>query len=176
MAARVSDASPAPCVESVGRDTAGWTADGNELVVPGSCVVEEALQPWNMGSRWVLLLVNFADLEVCTSTEIHPDGAFMVRSYPQSGSGPDDTFCYTGVGAALNDIDGIERDAFGQYYSEEQYCHYIQQSGFEVPGASGLRPEAFRPRQHQHPIADRVAPGDPEFFRGERSPGRRTVH
>ena len=111
MAARVSDASPAPCVESVGRDTAGWIADGNDLV-PRSCVVEEALQPWNTFSRFGFFsLVNFADLEVCTSTQVHPDGAFMVRSYPQSGSGPDDTFCYTGVGAALNDLDGIERDA-----------------------------------------------------------------
>lgn len=135
VAAKVSDVEPAPCVESVGRDTAGWTPEGSELGIR-SCTVEEALQPWNtISSNGFFPIVNFADLEVCTSTQIHPDGAMLVRSFPQSGSGPDDTFCYTGVGAALNDTNGIERDVFGQYYSEEQYCHYIQNAGYEVPGA-----------------------------------------
>jgi hypothetical protein len=135
VAAKVSDAEPAPCVESVGLDTMGWTPDGSELA-PNSCVVEEMGQPWNTVSRvGFSTLVNFADLEVCTSTQVHPDGAVLVRSYPQSGSGPDDTFCYTGRGAALNDVNGIERDENGQYYSGEQYCHYLQNAGYEAPAA-----------------------------------------
>lgn len=136
VAAKVSDASPAPCVESVGRDTAGWVSQGMELGFSRRCTVEDVLQPWNATSRnGFFPLVNVADLEVCTSTQVHPDGALLVRSYSQSGSGPDDTFCYTGEGAALNDINGIERDRFGQYYGEENYCHFIQNGGYEVPGA-----------------------------------------
>jgi len=139
VAAKVSDASPAPCVESVGRDTTGWVAEGQELA--RSCALEDALGFWNVSSfipRYnfeFFPLLNFADTEVCSADSTHPDGATLVRSYPRSGSGPDDTFCYTGMGAALNDINGMERDAIGQYYLDAQHCHMIQNAGYEVPGA-----------------------------------------
>jgi hypothetical protein len=79
----------------------------------------------------------------------HPDLASLVRSYASSGSGPDDTFCYTGYGAALNDINGAERDWLGQYYPGEGWCHYIAVNGFEVPAAK-------RPATRRLPAPGRV--------------------
>ena len=180
VAAKVSDASPAPCVESVGRDTAGWTSEGQEL--SRTCVVEDALAFWNASSYSArngfafVPLLNVADQEVCSTDRTHPDDATLVRSYPRSGSGPDDTFCYTGMGAALNDINGIERDGPGRTTARRFGRHDIQNGGYEVPAQATRDPKPSRSRQHHHPIADRLAPVSPNFFRGERVPGRRALH
>ena len=72
---------------------------------------------------------------MCSTDRIHPDDARFVRSYPWSGTGPDDVFCYTGRGAALNDLNGHERDENAQYYNDTTHCHLLQSSGYEVPGA-----------------------------------------
>ena len=135
VAARVSDAAPAACVESFGLDTAGRIESGVELVL--TCQVEELLQPWNTLAVYEAgYLSNFANLEVCSADSNRlPDIPTFVRSYPRSGTGPDDTFCYTGYGAALNDLNGTERDESASYLVGERFCHYVQTAGYEVPGA-----------------------------------------
>jgi hypothetical protein len=146
VAARVSDASPAECVEAAGMDTAGWVDPGTTLA--RSCTLEEAGQQWNQPAPMEIYtpLLNFADMEVCSPQDPHPDNAELTRSYASSGSGPPDRFCYTGRGAALNDLNGDERDALGMYYSYyslpgRTFCHMIINAGFEVPGAK--RPATF---------------------------------
>jgi hypothetical protein len=123
----------------------GRVADGSELAA--ICTVEDMLTGYNAqlaGFGWAPMS-NVADREVCSSnnpaTTPHPDGATLVRSYSQSGTGPADTFCYTGLGAALNDINGAERDWLGDYYIGEGWCHYLHVSGIEVPAAK--RPATF---------------------------------
>jgi hypothetical protein len=115
----------------VGRDTAGWVAPGTELAV--SCVVEDSNKEWNAYSAYGWSpLVNYATTQVATAndpvTHPHPDGA----TYAGPGAG---VFFYTGPGAALNDINGTERDAYMNYLPGERYCHMIISSGYEVPGA-----------------------------------------
>ena len=147
IAARVSDAAPPACVESAGMDTMGRVAEGTELA--NICTVEDVLTAYNamrprQGWGWEPMW-NFADREVCSSNNPainpHPDGATLTRSYPRSGTGPDDTFCYIGYGAGLNDLNGAERDFLGDYYVGDGFCHYLQSSGLEVPAAK--RPATF---------------------------------
>lgn len=139
VVAPVSDAAPAPCLEPTSMDTMGLIAAGEELIK--ICVVEDMLEEWNALSAYGWFpLINWANREVCSNnnpgTRPHPDNAFLVRSFPQPGSVEDDTFCYTGRGAALNDINGTERDEQGMYLLfDEAYCHYLWQSGYEVPAA-----------------------------------------
>ena len=141
IATKVSDAAPAACLEMPSMDTAGRLANGEEL--DDRCVVENATVPWNqflLGSNdEYRFLQNYVPdgYEVCTSDRESPDGAELVRSYAQSGNPDDapDTFCYTGSGAALNDINGHERDAVGYYLTGPNSCHKIFSSGYEVPGA-----------------------------------------
>jgi hypothetical protein len=117
VAARTSDSEPVACVDSAGMDTLGAVLDGYELAL--TCTFEEPLAAYNALSAsypyWSPLL-NYADREVCSANNPtgihHPDWAGLVRSFSSSGSGPDDTFCYTGHGAALNDLNGTERDQF----------------------------------------------------------------
>ena len=146
IAARVSDSAPAACVEATGMDTQGLIASGSEL--SATCTIEDPLADYNALSAvypYFSPLSNYADREVCTNhnpaANPHPDGALLVRSYSSSGSGPADTFCYQGHGAALNDINGAERDDDFFYYSGERFCHYMQNGGFEVPAAK--RPSSF---------------------------------
>lgn len=143
IAAAVSSSAPASCVEPTSMDTVGRIEDG--VALAESCVVEDIGAQYNALSAvhgWTPLL-NWADREVCTANRpgTHPDFAYMSRSYSSSGSGPDDTFCYEGPGAALNDLNGRERDGAGNYWDGDEFCHFIQVSGYEVPGAK--RPATF---------------------------------
>ena len=88
-------------------------------------------------------LWNFSDREICSSDQIHPDNPVFVRSFSSTGIGPDDTFCYTGAGAALNDINGTERDPVGIYYDDGRACHAIVTAGYEVPGAKRPATRSF---------------------------------
>lgn len=140
VAARVSDAAPAACVESAGLDTLGQTYDGFELAQ--ECTLEEPLAEYNALSAiypYWSPLYNHANREVCSAnnpaTIGHPDFATFVRSFSSSGAGPDDTFCYLGAGAGLNDLNGTERDSLDNYYSGGSFCHILNNGGFEVPAA-----------------------------------------
>ena len=141
IATKVSDAASAACLDMPSMDTAGRLAFGQELV--DRCVVEEATASWNQqldGSYYEsYFLRNYVPdgYEVCTADPVSYDGAELVRSYAQSGNPDDapDTFCYTGYGAALNDINGHERDAETAYLTGPNSCHRIFSGGYEVPGA-----------------------------------------
>ncbi|MEO7795177.1 MAG: hypothetical protein ABIV06_10425 [Thermoanaerobaculia bacterium] len=138
VAARVNADNSVSCTEPTGMDTAGWLAEGVDLAP--SCILEELGSEWNLLSSygWAPLW-NVSNHEVCfgndPASHPHPDGPDPVRSYALAGSPVDNVFCYLGSAAALNDINGMERDETGNYYSGEGYCHMIVSSGFEVPGA-----------------------------------------
>jgi hypothetical protein len=70
-------------------------------------------------------LVNWATFEVCGSNR--PADA----QHPGGVTGA----CRTGAGAALNDINGTERDRAGNYLDGPAYCHSIVVGGLEVPAA-----------------------------------------
>jgi hypothetical protein len=138
VAARLSEGASASCVEPTSRDTAGRVAAGQELVE--RCTMEEMLMPWNAfrSSDWSpTTIVNYTTREVCSSdnpaVRAHPDNAQFVRTI--IGNDGIAAYCYTGYGAALNDINGTERDEAGSYLLGEQYCHRIVNGGYETPGA-----------------------------------------
>lgn len=114
-----------------GKDTAGWVAEGVDLAP--SCVVEEINQEWNALSAYGYAPVsNVADSEVPLANDPaatpHPDNALYVTyKYPSHR--------YTSAGAALNDLNGMERDETTIYKAGEGYCHMIISSGYEVPGS-----------------------------------------
>lgn len=145
IAAKVSDAEPAPCIEPTSMDVAGRLAEGTELV--STCVVEEFNQEWNALSAvygyW--RLANYTEMEVCSANDpdkhLHPDFGVFVRSYASPGSATVDTFCYSFYHAALNDLNGTERDDTLTYYTDEEHCHMGVSSGVEVPAAK--RPATF---------------------------------
>src|SRR4030095_1410034 len=117
------------CLEPTGLDTAGYLARGNELAV--DCTIEEMLQPSNTQSAlhfFLFPLINYSTTEVCTSSTPHPDRV------PEEDR-IDGAYCYTGYGAALNDINGTERDQQGMYFGGQEYCHTVIASGYEATGA-----------------------------------------
>jgi streptogramin lyase len=137
-----------PTTKAKAADTAGRVSSGSELAT--TCIVEESLQKWNALSAYGWTpLVNWANFEVCASNRpsdalhpssvLHPDGVAPTRLLPD-GTGA----CYTGAGAALNDINGTERDRSGKYLDGPAYCHYIIVGGLEVPGAK--RPATRYPK------------------------------
>jgi hypothetical protein len=115
-----------------GKDTAGYGAiQGEELA--GTCVVEDVGQSYNALSVGVYTpLSNFATMAVPSfndpAVHAHPDRPLYL--------GFDGTsYNYSGMGAALNDINGAERDVTTNYYGLDSYCHMIVNGGLEVPGA-----------------------------------------
>lgn len=111
----------------VGKDTAGRVSSGSELAV--TCVVEESKMAWNALSAYGWTpLVNFATAKVGTTSNPHPDAATWEGSVGV-------VQYYSGNGAALNDINGAERDPSSNYIGGEAYCHMIVSNGLEVPGA-----------------------------------------
>jgi hypothetical protein len=127
--------------KTAGQDTAGWLAPGIELGI--SCVVEDMKMEWNAYSAYGWSpLVNLADMNVRMANDPavhpHPDGARYVGFDGRA-------HVYTGMGAALNDLNGTERDAFGYYMFGERYCHMIVANGYEVPGAKRPATRSFPP-------------------------------
>lgn len=139
VAAAVSAAEPAACIEPTSMDTMGRVGDGNELAAV--CVIEDLGSAYNaLTAEWGWTpLLNYADTEVCMANDParnpHPDNALLTRSYSSTGTGPADTFCYKNEGAALNDVNGAERDWLGQYFVGDGWCHYLVNGGYEVPAA-----------------------------------------
>lgn len=115
-----------------GKDTAGRIAPGVELA--NTCVIEDLNQEWNTLSalkHWAPL-VNYSTSNVPSAnspvSHQHPDGAYYERS-------ADGTYLFSGAGAALNDINGTERDETTNYIVGYEHCHMIITNGSEVPGA-----------------------------------------
>jgi hypothetical protein len=103
---------------------------------------------------------------VCTSSNPHPDGAELVGS----AAGP--TFCYTGMGAALNDINGREADELGTYLIGNQFAHVVRSSGFEVPAAKRPATRTLPPSVQAHtpivwrPVNPHLLIGSPNIAGG----------
>ena len=80
-------------------------------------------------------LVNYTTREVCSANNPavrpHPDQAELVGTI--IGRDGNTAYCYTGPGAALNDIKGMERDATGRYLKGQRYLprHCVRR----VPGS-----------------------------------------
>jgi hypothetical protein len=121
VAAKISDDLTVPCIHP---SVVPGVPPGCEL--GGAAVRETGLSAFNATGQ---PLRHHCRLSVCTSSHPHPDGAQLVGS----ASGP--SFCYAGVGAALNDINGREADERSIYLPGAAFVHVVWNSGFEVPGA-----------------------------------------
>ena len=116
-----------------GKDTAGYAAVSE--ILGATCVVEDMNQEYNaLSVGGFAPLSNYANMAVPTANEpgtrhAHPDGAHYL--------GFDGTsYNYTGTGAALNDINGAERDSTTNYMGGEHFCHMIVgKDRLQVPGA-----------------------------------------
>lgn len=126
VAARINPDGTVPALDPAGHDAVG-TAAGYELA--GACVVETILSSTNAtGQR----LVNYATREVGTSSYPHPDDAQLVRYW---WTGTAWVYYYTGAGAAMNDLNGTERDEYGNYIPGAEHCHVAWYNGYEAPAA-----------------------------------------
>ena len=162
VAAKRSGARTVPCRKPPPRgsisaaDTQGVVESGQEL--SAACVVEDGGAEYNAlsanfeGAR----LFNYATRMVCSNndpqTNPHPDGAQLAEALG------DGVFCYRGWGAALNDINGTERDERGFYLAGEEHCHYMVNGGFEVPAAK-------RPASTSYPFPGKPNPKSPILWR-----------
>lgn len=117
-----------------GADTAGRVASGAEL--SALCIVEDNLAEYNAISYYGWRQIyNWATSKVPMANDpsghAHPDLCSSVAKDASSAS----VFWYTEFSAAMNDMNGTERDSSGGYYSGEEYCHMLVSGGYEVPGA-----------------------------------------
>lgn len=115
-----------------GHDTLGYLPP--DSILAASCLVEELNQGFNAYSTYGYLpLVNYATLIIPTAndpaTHALPDNLATYLGFDGVNH------LYTGWGAALNDINGAERDPYTEYYGSDIYCHFIVSNGLEVPGA-----------------------------------------
>jgi hypothetical protein len=157
VAAKRSSAETVPCRKPSpvsAADTAGRVAEGTELA--NTCVVENLNTDFNALSSlygWAPLL-NWATLPVCSINPpgSHPDSPELVEVLDGG------VFCYSGVGAGMNDSNGAERDFTGDYYTGSEHCHYIVTGQLEVPAAK-------RPATKSLPAPGRVNPKTPILWR-----------
>lgn len=121
--------------KTAGKDTLGVVQVGVEL--SATCVMEDVLADYNALSAeypFFSPIYNYADKNVgmLNSPDFgmipHPEAATPVKTVGSINY-------YQGWSAALNDINGTERDDTLSYLSGERFCHYINNGGFEVPGA-----------------------------------------
>lgn len=117
-----------------GADTAGRVASGTEL--SALCVVEDNLAEYNAISYYGWKQIyNWATAKVPMANNpeghYHPDFCANVEK-DASSSG---VFWYTQFSAAMNDMNGTERDDTGIYFAGEDFCHMMVSGGYEVPAA-----------------------------------------
>lgn len=147
-AGQLSSEGTLSCIEPAARDTTGGAS---AVPLAGGCAPETLLSARNSTG---FPLENFTDLEVCSTDQVHPDahdgGPDNTRCFlnPQSGQV---NCCWTGEGAALNDIGGRERDRNGVYLPESHHCHMLMLSASHVllaakrPPNPGAGPIVWRP-------------------------------
>jgi hypothetical protein len=123
-----------------GNDTTGYIAPGTELAP--SCLVEGVNQSYNAYSAYGYLpLMNYTTTIVPTAND--PATLPLPEVYATYLGFDGNSHNYTGLGAALNDINGTERDAYTEYYPYDIYCHMIVSGGLEVPGAKRPATKSF---------------------------------
>ena len=140
VAARIRHDRTVPCLDRRHhfRDTVG-TAAGQELVV--GAILEVLGSASNASGR---PLQHFCSLPVFTSSHPHPDGAQLIGS----DAGP--SYCYSGRGAAFNDINGTEADESGTYLQGWQFVHLVYTGQYETiaakrPATAGGWPLKYNP-------------------------------
>ena len=142
VAARVNPDGTVPCVAPSGHDTLGVWADGRELAA--NCVREDVGVSYNAYTMWspsyFFRVMNYTDGNVCSLDEEHPDQAALTKTINYCNG---TIYCYSFWGAALNDLNGAERDDKGLYFAEPERCHIIQNGGFEVPAAKRPATRSF---------------------------------
>jgi Tol biopolymer transport system component len=125
------------CVARSGRDAAGSLFAVRDADLAETCMVEWPGGSWNFGG---LPLQNYATRFVGTSSIPHPDGVTPTAVDPTRG-----VAWYTGLGAALNDTAGMERDPTGFYYGMDWSCHLVTVGGMQVPAAKRPATRSFPP-------------------------------
>lgn len=123
-----------------GNDTLGYIAPGTELAP--SCLIEVLNTSFNAYSAYGYLpLINHTTTIVPTANDpaIRPLPEIYATYLGFDGNSHN----YTGLGAALNDINGTERDQYTNYYPYDIYCHMIVSGGLEVPGAKRPATKSF---------------------------------
>ena len=136
----------------VGKDTAGRLAEGTEL--SGTCVVEDMNTEYNALSAIYgpISISNYAGaVPMGNPPGTHPDGACYEGK-------KDGAHWYSATAAALNDANGTERDSLGTYFPGEEYCHFLVQSGYEVPAAK-------RPATKSYPAPGVISYGSKDIWR-----------
>jgi uncharacterized delta-60 repeat protein len=131
---------PSRDVDSKGGPNGGMPNDTTGTVTPGEeldneCAIEDIGQEYNAASGYYSMwmpILNYATLEVCTSSNPHLDNSELTRTISSCNG---TVYCYRWQGAALNDINGTERDVFTNYSTRNYSCHMLQNGGFEVPAA-----------------------------------------
>jgi hypothetical protein len=157
VASKLSKDGRPPCAKPKSKPTARAADEaGTSTGVPmgGACTIEVNNSPYNAHGR---PMQNYATREVCTSSYPHPDGATLVRR-PSPG-----VYCYTGLGAALNDQSARERDANGHYLPGPEACHV----SWTAPPAQGGKEyfAAKRPNAVAYPLPGHVVTNSPIVWR-----------
>ena len=137
-------AAPQPTARAA--DAAGVTTS---VELASACTVETMLSAANASGK---PLLNYATREVCSSSFPHPDGATPVRR-PSPG-----IYCYKGLGAALNDANGTERNSSNTYLTGSTRCHVVWSGGYEIFAAK-------RPAVRNYPAPGAIDPNTPIVWR-----------
>jgi len=112
-----------PCIDLRHVKDVVGTAEGCEL--SGGAIQEVLNSAANASGQ---PLQHFCSLPVWCNSHPHPDGAELIAT---DGS----AYCYSGRGAALNDINGREADASGNYLPGSRFVHVIYSGGYLTIGA-----------------------------------------
>jgi hypothetical protein len=129
-----------PCLGRSGRDMAATPA-GTEL--NHDCYIETLNAEDNADCH---PLRNVATIPVCTSSNPHPDDAQLI-----SADAAANVYCYKGLGAGLNDVNGTDRGEDGLYYTGNEFgsenrfypCHVVVSGGVEVIAAKRPSTKTF---------------------------------
>ena len=137
------------CTPPQSYDAAG-TAAGTELA--GVCIYETFNVPSNAAGT---TMDNYATRKVCSKVPATTDTA---GSATYVGTDAYGNQCYTGDGAALNDVNGTERNSSNVYLSGSSRCHVALSGGYEVFAAK-------RPSTKSWPAPGVVDPSSSTWWR-----------
>lgn len=153
VAQRIGEKDESPCASPPrkNRDSAGIPS-GSELA--WTCVVEVMGASWNATGE---VLDNYATREVCTSSYPHPDGTDFREGGTWRIKEPG-VYCYTGIGAALNNPSGHELDQGGHVLAGSKRCHIVWANGYEIYAAK-------RPAVRRYPAPAKIDEHSPIVWR-----------
>ena len=121
-----------PGVGVSGRDAVEGSAGTN---LADRCMLEQAGSETNVSG---MLLKNYVDRYVGTTSRPHPDNAYEYSWDEVRGIA-----WYTDNGAALNDIGGVERSQQHDLGQVIWACHFLEMQGVQVPAAKRPSTKSF---------------------------------